>query len=1375
MTTQYRELIDILQTIGKDPSRLIFEDDLTGINNRRFLLSFFDHKIHWDSGTDFPLSLLMLDLDHFKQINDTHGHDAGDQVLLWLSSIMREIGGENYFPVRYGGDEFMLLAPGADAYEGRMLAELLLQRARTQPLRLRGASEPLPITLSIGVACAPDDASDGDGLIHKADAALYHAKNTGRSRAANAHEIDLTHVFPKAALRRLKSSGVVGRNAELEAVSEALDAIAKQESRWVIFEGASGMGKSAMLRTVRKNLEGDPSFHVVNATGVQQEGFRPYYLLTNILITLLSAQNVDGAGVFASLTPEQNAHLGTILPQLGDTGAETLEETEGKRREGIFNTAALLIAKLTDPKPLALLIDDLQFADESTLYLLRGLMRRPGLSVLVCGSAMEALDLAGGNDGPPLKRFRSRYERELGIKRMKLRPLDRNDIASHLHTVFPGLDAPDRLVTQLVGVTLGHPLFLIEVIRKLVLDQKVSPIGQEWVIKPLEDGYLPHSLEEIVAQKIDALDESGRDLLAHASTLGEDVPVSVLAGASDRSEQDVLGFLDRAEDLGLVQQDFQLNDESMRFLGKRVLEICYGRIAEDRRQVLHERAGAYQETLNEDSLWPAASLLAYHFKRSANQTKARQYEQMQATYRDTVFNPAEAAGYAADTDADEEVEERLKPESLPRIPNLLRTLVSAVRVIQLYPAESRAAVDTRRHALGAIEAILADNQRLHLTRVDQALLANGQRLDVGEYGTLARSFVGSLEQAELKGVSFEAGITDTELGAFVEALSDAKPETIDHGFWNRFCEERRLDHLRLEQMRYASVRRRIATAPGDAPVDLQQDGLGEAELAEIPKVLRAFTAAAVNIKLYPVGSHQVAESMQELRDALQPILRARPACSLAVVNRTLLANGVRVPTEGYESVANRFISLLEPVELRSITFESNVTTTELVALIGALREPPPEIDVKYWQRFARQQGFSGLSLNEQRYKLGVVETVETLVGSSEGDGEGTRTESLAERVQALADQPSEALRTALPQFGKELLVRGEIDLFRRMLGKIYEDFPRLEPGARVRTVRACSTMLNSLILALRHRFLKAAVDFLLQVLSEEDNERVLAELTKLLHTMSASAVQFADYDLTSRVFMALADRRRELELGPGDETRAVGRMLTRELDPVVGKALEEDLVSGDVDRQEPAARALGSLGAPAIPLLVDIIKRERRFRTRQMAARLLADLGPRAAKQLKRELMAEVTTEQRFRIIEVLDAVTGRVKDELAYCLGDSSAKIRHAAYQLAERIGDPALVEVVAPHAQSHDLDLAQAAIRCLANLGSEGGCAGPHRGAQAAQGRRPRRRLRPGAGTDWESDRDRGLGRPAVEEKVRVLRLAVGRPGAGHGSHGAGPDSGS
>ena len=175
-----------------------------------------------------------------------------------------------------------------------------------------------------------------------------------------------------------------------------------------------------------------------------------------------------------------------------------------------------------------------------------------------------------------------------------------------------------------------------------------------------------------------------------------------------------------------------------------------------------------------------------------------------------------------------------------------------------------------------------------------------------------------------------------------------------------------------------------------------------------------------------------------------------------------------------------------------------------------------------------------------------------------------------------------------------------------------------------------------------------------------------------------------------------------MEIGSGGGTRALARILTREVDPVVGKLLEEDLVSDDTNSRQKAAEVLGSLGPAAIPLLVNVIKQERDVRIRQVAASLMADIGPPAAKQLKRELMLEVTIEQRFRILEVMDTVTHVVKDELVYCLGDGAARIRLAACQLAERIGDPAFIEIFAPHTESPDIDVAKAAIRCLANLGS-------------------------------------------------------------------------
>src|SRR5919109_312379 len=109
----YEELVNLLQHVGKDPSRLIFEDELTGISNRRFLHNYFEYKVAWDKLNEQPFSLLMMDVDEFKQINDKHGHDSGDQALVWVTARLKEAAGENGLPIRYAGDEFVLLLPNA--------------------------------------------------------------------------------------------------------------------------------------------------------------------------------------------------------------------------------------------------------------------------------------------------------------------------------------------------------------------------------------------------------------------------------------------------------------------------------------------------------------------------------------------------------------------------------------------------------------------------------------------------------------------------------------------------------------------------------------------------------------------------------------------------------------------------------------------------------------------------------------------------------------------------------------------------------------------------------------------------------------------------------------------------------------------------------------------------------------------------------------------------------------------------------------------------------------------------------------------------------------------------------------------------------------
>lgn len=152
-------------------------DELTGVKNRRRFSEDMEmlHAVASRQGT--PLSVVMADVDHFKQFNDSFGHPAGDTVLRDVSAVLRENVRAQDVVARYGGEEFVVLLPATDLVDGLMLDEGLRDRVAGFDWPLR------PITISLGVATAGTEHSGPDSLIEAADRALYRAKRSGRNRA----------------------------------------------------------------------------------------------------------------------------------------------------------------------------------------------------------------------------------------------------------------------------------------------------------------------------------------------------------------------------------------------------------------------------------------------------------------------------------------------------------------------------------------------------------------------------------------------------------------------------------------------------------------------------------------------------------------------------------------------------------------------------------------------------------------------------------------------------------------------------------------------------------------------------------------------------------------------------------------------------------------------------------------------------------------------------------------------------------------------------------------------------------------------------------------------------------------------------------------
>jgi diguanylate cyclase (GGDEF)-like protein len=156
-------------------------DPLTGLFNRRYLEETLEREIRRAERNRGALGVVMIDLDHFKQFNDTYGHDAGDMLLRELGRLLESSIRGGDVACRYGGEEFLLILPGADAETTRQRAEQLRESVKHLFVSHRGQSIG-SVTLSGGVAAFPDHGTTGDALVQAADAALYRAKGDGRDR-----------------------------------------------------------------------------------------------------------------------------------------------------------------------------------------------------------------------------------------------------------------------------------------------------------------------------------------------------------------------------------------------------------------------------------------------------------------------------------------------------------------------------------------------------------------------------------------------------------------------------------------------------------------------------------------------------------------------------------------------------------------------------------------------------------------------------------------------------------------------------------------------------------------------------------------------------------------------------------------------------------------------------------------------------------------------------------------------------------------------------------------------------------------------------------------------------------------------------------------
>jgi len=162
---------------------LIIREGLTGLFNQNYIRQRLQEEYYRAKRYDHPLSLLMIDLDNFKSLNDRFGHAAGDHLLRYFGQLIRDTIRPSDIAARFGGEEFLIILPDTGRDDARTVAERLRKRIAESPFRIDSRSEDIRLTVSIGASAFvfPDYGQDAEEMITLADLALYEAKKAGKN------------------------------------------------------------------------------------------------------------------------------------------------------------------------------------------------------------------------------------------------------------------------------------------------------------------------------------------------------------------------------------------------------------------------------------------------------------------------------------------------------------------------------------------------------------------------------------------------------------------------------------------------------------------------------------------------------------------------------------------------------------------------------------------------------------------------------------------------------------------------------------------------------------------------------------------------------------------------------------------------------------------------------------------------------------------------------------------------------------------------------------------------------------------------------------------------------------------------------------------
>jgi diguanylate cyclase (GGDEF)-like protein len=554
-------------------ARLLVTDSLTGLYNR----AYFEERLRYEMtlvSAARPVAVFLIDLDRFKELNDQHGHKAGDRALQQIAQVLRAAAPAGAACCRLGGDEFVVLAPGlgsseADRYKEQLAAQIAACEVEVEAgikVRLAG---------SVGSAVALDEGTDQSAFLHGADAAMYQMKR----RTAGARSS-----------RNRKGAGETpffGRAEALESAMELVSKVYSGQGQFLFISGPPGIGKSRLAQEITKR------------TGAQRMAVLQSRVPREMPMEAIRQGVLRLADLIGPAETERLRQRYTAVKTVLEIGQAEVIQGENPVSTDLLGVGVrLLLQRATVAQPLVWVLDDIRMADSTTIGILESLaFAAAGLPVLLIAAART--EGAWETEKQRLETWWQKLAPLPQCHRFELVPLDAAAAAQLAEWALGSLFPAEALMQQ-PEVTRGNPLF-------------ITCLAADW--KPMTEA--PAELWEmksLLLAQLEAYSEPARSVLAAAAVLGYEMAQAALVRVVPETPTNVRRALDE-----LVEGGWLLKEQDrIYFTHHMVQETVYGTTATTLRRSLHRSAALVLSGLAEH---PPGDL-ARHFEEGGDWEQA---------------------------------------------------------------------------------------------------------------------------------------------------------------------------------------------------------------------------------------------------------------------------------------------------------------------------------------------------------------------------------------------------------------------------------------------------------------------------------------------------------------------------------------------------------------------------------------------------------------------------------------------------------------------------------------------------------------------------------------------------------------------------------